>query len=251
MPDKEKPEWIIDESGAPAEGNGEGPVDGSTGETRPEQPESRETEPRNGEKPPVPEETAEGGGKPPRRGGRKSGRPAAKKAGQAELLDLIQQKNAMLQSLEKRAEAAEKQIELKEDKLLRVAAEFENYRKRTRREWELHQKQANAGLIKDILGVIDDFDRALEAAPDEDDTFASGIRLIHSGLLGVLGRAGLSEIEAAGRPFDPRFHEAMGETATEEVPEGHVAHVIQKGYLFGGELLRPARVIVAKKPEAE
>jgi len=74
-------------------------------------------------------------------------------------------------------------------------------------------------------------------------------RLTNEALITFLGEA--EDFEAAGRPFNPRFHEAMGETATEEVPEGHVAHVIQKGYLFGGELLRPARVIVAKKPEAE
>ncbi|MBN1885216.1 MAG: nucleotide exchange factor GrpE [Candidatus Krumholzibacteriota bacterium] len=247
MSDKEKHEWIIDGEGSPEERDGDDALagDAATGASAER---DGDTTPAGG--------GGDGGGEAERThadGSRaaekESGHGRVKKAGRAELLDLIQHKNEMLQALEKDAKEIRQEVEKKEDKLLRMAAEFENYRKRTRREWELHQQQANAGLIKDILGVIDDFDRALEAAPDEEDTFTAGVRLIYNGLLDVLRRTGLSEVETAGRVFDPQYHEAMGETATEEVPDGHVAHVIQKGYLFCGELLRPARVIVARKPE--
>ena len=130
-----------------------------------------------------------------------------------------------------------------------MAAEFENYKKRTRREWELLQQRANAGLIEDILTVLDDFDRALEAAEDEEGHIYSGIRLIYSGFLEVLRRNGLKEIEAFNHPFDPQYHEAISEVESEEIEEGHVAHVVRKGYLLNGHLLRPSRVVVAKKKQ--
>lgn len=172
-----------------------------------------------------------------------------KRASRKELLELIQRKNKMLQAMEKAVQKARQELENKDDKMLRMAAEFENYKKRTRREWELLQKKANADLIKDLLGILDDFDRALDSSGNEEDHFHSGIRLIHSGLLEVLRRAGLKEVEAQGVPFNPQFHEAMGEIDTDDTEEGFVAHVVQKGYMLNELLLRPARVIVAKKRE--
>lgn len=172
-----------------------------------------------------------------------------KNDGSKDLAELLKKKNEMLQELNKSNLENEKLLAIKEDKLLRLAAEFENYKKRTRREWDLHQKNANAELLSDMLGVLDDFDRAFAASEDTGDHFHSGIRMIFSQLMDVLRKAGLSEIEAAGVPFDPQFHEAMGEAESDEDDPGNVLHVVQKGYMLGGQLLRPARVIVVKEKE--
>jgi molecular chaperone GrpE len=177
----------------------------------------------------------------------KSVHKSTRRASRKELLELIQRKNEMLEKMKNMLDESEQDIKIKEDKILRMAAEFENFKKRTRREWELLQKNANAELITEILGVLDDFERALDAMGEANDQFQNGVKLIYSGLFDVLSRAGLKRIEAQGQCFNPQYHEAIGETESEEVDEGCVAHVIQKGYLLHGQLLRPARVIVAKK----
>jgi len=171
----------------------------------------------------------------------------AKKISKKELIKLLSKKNDMLQGMEKEIAKLKEDIKIKEDRLLRVAAEFENYKKRTRREWELLEQRAKAELITDILGVLDDFDRALEALGERDDHVADGVILIVTGLKDILKKAGLREIEALGRKFDPQFHEAVGGVESEEFEEGCVAHVVQKGYELNDQLLRPAKVIVTKK----
>ncbi|MBU8920443.1 MAG: nucleotide exchange factor GrpE [Bacteroidales bacterium] len=170
-----------------------------------------------------------------------------KKHGTKNLADLLSRKNNILQAMEKQMEKVEQDLNLKEDKMLRMAAEFENYKKRTRREWELHQKRANADLLTDILGVLDDFGRAFESAEDTEDRFFSGIRMIHNQLLDVLAKAGLTEIDAEHKEFDPQFHEAMGESESDEIEPGKVLYIVQNGYLLNDQLLRPARVIVVKE----
>ena len=169
-----------------------------------------------------------------------------KKGGRKGLLDLIQRKNSMLQELDKELKKAKQDIQTKEDRLLRLAAEFENYKKRTRREWELLQKQANADLIKEIIGGIDNFDRAFANAGGADGQLQDGIRLIHVGLMDTLRKAGLIEIEALNQKFDPQYHEAVGEVESEN-KEGHVAQVIQRGYILNDQVIRPARVLVSRK----
>lgn len=171
----------------------------------------------------------------------------AKKTSRKELLGLISKKNEMLQRMEKDIGKLQEELKTKEDKLLRIAAEFENYKKRTRREWELLEKRSKAELITDILGVLDDFDRALEALGEREDHVADGVILIVTGLKDILGKAGLREIEALGERFDPQYHEAVGGIESEELEEGLIAHVVQKGYEMNDQLLRPAKVIVAKK----
>ncbi len=178
-----------------------------------------------------------------------SGRGAkgAKKISRKELLKLISKKNDMLQQMENEITAQEEELKIKEDRLLRVAAEFENYKKRTRREWELLEQKAKAELITDILGALDDFDRALEALGERDDHVADGVILIVTSLKDILKRSGLREIEALGKKFDPQYHEAVGGMESEDVEEGLVVHVVQKGYELNDRLLRPAKVIVSKK----
>jgi molecular chaperone GrpE len=169
-----------------------------------------------------------------------------KRARRKELLDLIQRKNAMLLELDKELKKTKQDLVAKEDRLLRMAAEFENYRKRTQREWELLQKNANADLIKEIIWGIDNFDRAFANLGGAEDHIQEGIRLIHAGLMDILKKAGLMEIEAQNQKFDARYHEAVGEIES-DIEEGHVAQVMQRGYTLHNQVLRPARVLVSKK----
>ncbi len=169
-----------------------------------------------------------------------------KRARRKELLDLIQRKNAMLMELDKELKKTKQDLAAKDDRLLRLAAEFENYKKRTRREWELLQKNANADLIREIIWGIDNFDRAFESLGGAEDHIQEGIRLIHAGLMDILRKAGLAEIEAQAKRFDAQYHEAIGEIES-DIEEGHVAQVIQRGYTLHDQVLRPARVLVSKK----
>ena len=177
---------------------------------------------------------------------KKSGKKRSKKASKAELADHLVRKNEMLQRLRERLIETEKVVEIKENRLMRLAAEFENYKKRTRQEWELLINQANAELLKEILGVLDDLDRAFEHSGDSNEHFRDGITLIHSSLLDLLRRKKLSEIEAAGKPFDPQYHEAVAEMKSEDVEAGIVTEVVQKGYMLNDQVIRPARVVVSK-----
>jgi molecular chaperone GrpE len=175
-----------------------------------------------------------------------SGKKKPKKTSKAELAEHLARKNEMLQTLKERLAEKEKALDIKEDRLMRLAAEFENYKKRTRQEWDLLKNQANAGLLKDILGVLDDLDRAFEHSNDSTEHFRDGITLIHTSLLELLGRNGLSEIEAVGKPFDPQYHEALAETSSEYFEEGIIAEVVQKGYMLNDQVIRPARVVVSR-----
>jgi molecular chaperone GrpE len=171
----------------------------------------------------------------------------ARKTSKKELLELISRKNNLLKRMGDEIEKHKQELSNKEDKLLRMAAEFENYKKRTRREWELLEQKAKAELITDILGVLDDIDRAFEALGERQDDVAEGVKLIMTGLKDVLKRVGVEEVEALDHRFDPQFHEAVGEVESEDISEGSVAYVVRKGYKLNDILLRPAKVIVSKK----
>jgi molecular chaperone GrpE len=134
------------------------------------------------------------------------------------------------------------------DDLRRVAAEFENYRKRTAREQFDQSARANERLVKALLPVLDDLERALEAARQHEEAkLEEGVRLVHRALADLLGKEGLTEIDANGR-FDPHVHEALLAQPS-EAEEGSVIEVLQKGYRLGDRVLRPARVVVAAAPE--
>jgi len=170
-----------------------------------------------------------------------------KRASRRELLDLIQKKNTMLNDLAREVKTTKEDLVKKEDRLLRLAAEFENYRKRTQREWELLKRKSNADLIGEIIVALDNFDRAFANLGGNEDGMQEGLRLIHSGLMDVLKKAGLRELEAMKERFDPLYHEAAGEIESEDIDEGHVAQVVQKGYSLNDIVIRPARVIVARR----
>jgi len=133
-----------------------------------------------------------------------------------------------------------------DDRLLRLAAEFDNYKKRTARERQEYVALANERLVKELLPVLDDLERALQAAAEHEEAqLEDGVRLVHRSLAQLLEREGVEEIDASG-VFDPHVHEAMLAQPSAEAESGDVLDVIQKGYKIGGRVVRPARVIVAE-----
>ena len=130
--------------------------------------------------------------------------------------------------------------------LKRVAADFDNYRKRVARDQEALVARAHERLVKGLLPVLDDLDRALGAAEEhEEATLEDGVRLVHRALADLLAREGLAEIETDGL-FDPHVHEALAAQPGDGAEPGAVLQVLQKGYRLGDHVLRPARVIVAE-----
>ncbi|MHB8060514.1 MAG: nucleotide exchange factor GrpE [Gaiellaceae bacterium] len=136
------------------------------------------------------------------------------------------------------------------DDLKRVAADFDNYRKRVAREQQALVTRAHAGLVEAILPVLDDLGRALEAAGlHEEAKLEDGVSLVHRQLSDVLTKEGLEEIPT-DIPFDPHVHEALAAIPS-EAEEGTILEVVQRGYLLGDRVLRPARVVVAAAPVQE
>jgi molecular chaperone GrpE len=133
-----------------------------------------------------------------------------------------------------------------DDRLLRLAADFDNYKKRAAREREEYVVLANERLLKELLPVLDDLERALNAAEDHEEAqLEEGVRLVHRSLASLLARNGVEEIATDGK-FDPHVHEALLAQPAEDREQGDVLDVIQKGYRLGDRVVRPARVIVAE-----
>ena len=132
------------------------------------------------------------------------------------------------------------------DAYLRLAADFDNYRKRVAREHAELTTRANERLVNELLPVLDDLERALEAAAEHEEAkLEEGVQLVHRSLAALLARHGLQEIDTEGA-FDPHVHEALLAQPREGAEEGSVLQVLQKGYRLGDKVLRPARVIVAE-----
>jgi len=134
------------------------------------------------------------------------------------------------------------------DQLMRLAADFENFKKRTRREKEDLRKFANEKLLKDILPALDNLNRALAHVQDRDNPLVQGIEMVAKQFLDILDGYGVTSVDSKGKPFDPAIHDAMGQTPSEEFEPGCIADEFEKGYLIHGRLLRPAKVIVATAP---
>lgn len=134
---------------------------------------------------------------------------------------------------------------------LYLRAEFENYRKHVIRERAELQKYAAERVLHDVLGVLDNFERALEAKVTTENlkTYAQGVEMTAAELKSTLSKHGVVEMKSEGVPFDPAVHEALSSEASSAVPEGHVLRVLKKAYKINDKLLRPAQVIVAKKLE--
>jgi molecular chaperone GrpE len=152
---------------------------------------------------------------------------------------------------EKEIESAQKEAKDNYDRLLRVSAEFENYKKRTTREQAEFRKYANEALIKDLLSVVDNLERAIASVTSESEevtTFLKGVELTLQEILKILNKYNVSPIEAIGNPFDPCFHQAVMQTESTDYPANTVVEELQKGYLIYDRLLRPAMVVVSKSP---
>jgi molecular chaperone GrpE len=138
------------------------------------------------------------------------------------------------------------------ERALRTTADLENYRRRAQREKEEVQKFGTERLIKDFLPVVDNLDRALQAARSsaDFDSLRTGVDMTRKLFESALGRHGVKPFSAVGKPFDPHVHEAMQHVETAEVPAGHVAYEAQRGYMLHDRLMRPALVAVARAPAA-
>jgi molecular chaperone GrpE len=141
----------------------------------------------------------------------------------------------------------QRQLDEHRDKYLRLAAEFDNYRRRTAKEKQEAGARAQAELVRHLIDTVDDIARFAHVDPASTDTptIVAGIDMVEKKLLKALTGAGLELVDPVGEPFDPARHEAIGTEPAESKDDDHtVARVYQRGYMFGGQLLRPARVVV-------
>ena len=140
------------------------------------------------------------------------------------------------------------------DRLLRTTADLENFKKRAARERQEAIKYANASLLEKLIPALDNLDMALAAANNAEshslESLKTGLAMIYNQLKSALAETGLEEIDATNQPFDPNLHEAVSHQDSAELPEGHVLQQLRKGYKLRERLIRPASVVVARKPAA-
>ena len=127
----------------------------------------------------------------------------------------------------------------------RAQADFENYRKRAAREAAAAGERARSGLVRELLPVVDNLERALASAEESEQHLAEGVRLVHSELIAVLERNGVQQFDPRGDRFDPGEHEALSMRSQDGAEPGVVLDVVEKGYRSNGTVLRPARVVVS------
>ncbi|MEZ4273327.1 MAG: nucleotide exchange factor GrpE [Myxococcota bacterium] len=135
------------------------------------------------------------------------------------------------------------------DQLLRLAADFDNFRKRTRREREEMQRFGAERLLRELLPIVDNMERALAHSEGESSPVVEGIKMVAKQFVATLGGHGVHSFLSVGQPFDPERHEALGQAPAEEgCPPGSILHEMEKGYMMHDRLLRPAKVVVAGVP---
>ena len=127
----------------------------------------------------------------------------------------------------------------------RTQADFENYRKRAAKEAAAAGERAKSGLVRELLPIVDNLERALKSADEGEQHLAEGVRLVHSELVAVLERNGVQQFDPAGERFDPTEHEALSVRDQDGAESGLVLDVVEKGYRTNGTILRPARVVVS------
>jgi molecular chaperone GrpE len=168
----------------------------------------------------------------------KAGEKAAKNAGPGDE-----------KALAAKLEAAEKAAGENYDRFLRISAEFENYKKRKDREAADFRKYANETLVKELLPVVDNLERAMETSVDHEDAVScvlEGVDMTLKGIHKVLDKFSVRAVDAMGNAFDPAYHQAVMQEETDEHPENTVIKELQKGYTIHDRLLRPSMVVVAK-----
>jgi molecular chaperone GrpE len=155
---------------------------------------------------------------------------------------------AKIEQLEAKIEQLEAEAQEASNRYLRLAADFDNYKKRARQEQADLVRSANADLIEKLLPVVDNFHRVLESAPEEiEDAWLKGVRLTLQQLVELLTAQGVEPIEAVGQPFDPTLHEAIGHEESNEHPEDTVVTEVRRGYRLHDRVVRPALVKVARR----
>ncbi len=144
--------------------------------------------------------------------------------------------------------AVRQQCEEANDKLLRMAADFENYKKRMERDRAKSLKYAEENLLKELLPAVDNLERAIVQGrkADNNSELLQGVELTFKGLIATLEKFEVTPLESLGQPFDPNFHEALAMDHSDEVAENHVLQEFEKGYQYKDKLLRPAKVVVSK-----
>ena len=153
-----------------------------------------------------------------------------------------------LKEMETRLESVEQEAKEAHDRFLRVSAEFENYKKRSAREMDEFRKFANESLIREMLTVVDNLERALNSSNNDNQAnshIAEGVDMTLKEILKVFEKFNVKPIEALGKPFDPNFHQAAMQEETNEHPENTVLNELEKGYMIHDRLLRPAMVVVS------
>ena len=144
--------------------------------------------------------------------------------------------------------ALQREVETLRDRVLRTQAELVNFRRRTARDREDQAVQARADVLRELLPIVDDFDRAVSADADNPDAYRQGVDMILRSLHDLLTRFGVERIEPLGERFDPHLHEAVEQVVDAEVEGGRIVAVYQPGYRLGDRLLRAARVVVSAEP---
>jgi molecular chaperone GrpE len=137
------------------------------------------------------------------------------------------------------------EVEDESDRYLRLAAEFDNYKKRTAREFGQIIRTANLRLLREVVDIVDNFERALKDDAGNNEGYRKGVELIYNQLFNLLKKENVKPIESVGKPFDPNHHEAMMQAQSDEYDEGVVCQEIQKGYIIDDVVLRHARVVVS------
>ena len=153
-------------------------------------------------------------------------------------------------TLEERAADAESKYKEMQDRYLRLNAEFDNYKKRMMRENSDRLKYFNMELIKELLPSVDNLERAISHAGDDNsdlENMIEGLQMVYKGMQEAFGKFGVSEIESIGKKFDPNCHQAVGMIVSQEVPENHVAEECLKGYYLHDRIIRPTMVRVSGK----
>ena len=177
-----------------------------------------------------------------------AGEPSGEENPQNELEQLEEKENTVAPSRPE-AEDPLAQLQRERDEYLDLArrsqADFENYRKRAAREAALAGERAKSGLVRELLPVVDNLERALASAGESEQHLAQGVRLVHSELIAVLERNGVQQFDPSGERFDPGEHEALSMRPQDGAASGVVIDVVEKGYRANGTVLRPARVVVS------
>jgi len=159
-----------------------------------------------------------------------------------------------LAQLQSDVNAAKSEVAEWQDRFLRKAAEFENFRKRMEKEKSETASQAKGSVLADFLPILDACERALKSFGESQNPpaglqqYREGVELLYKQMFDTMGRLGVVPVEAAGKPFDPHLHEALSREVTLELEENTVTHELRRGYMFRDKLLRPAQVVVAVHP---